>query len=153
MPWVLETSESNKLNLYCSSSYGYTLNTGDAGNNRFKDKNGNNIAVLNDGEWHHFVVTFGSNIAKLYIDGIYRGTASTFRNPTTSSSKLIKLAGGYNNDHSYDWNGMINDFRVYDHCLSAKEVEEIAKGLVLHYKLDSISNPNLFTSLKSHNPT
>jgi hypothetical protein len=30
----------------------------------------------------------------------------------------------------------MNDFRIYDHALSTKEVEEIAKGLVLHYKLD-----------------
>ena len=31
---------------------------------------------------------------------------------------------------------------MYDHCLSEKEVEEIAKGLVLHYKLNE-GNPNL----------
>jgi hypothetical protein len=30
----------------------------------------------------------------------------------------------------------MNDVRIYDHALSTKEVEEIAKGLVLHYKLD-----------------
>ena len=33
-------------------------------------------------------------------------------------------------------NGFLNDVRIYDHCLSDKEVEEISKGLVLHYKLD-----------------
>ena len=31
----------------------------------------------------------------------------------------------------------MNDIRIYDHCLSPKEVKEIARGLILHYKLDN----------------
>jgi len=41
----------------------------------------------------------------------------------------------------------MNDVRVYSHALSAKEVEEIAKGLVLHYQLNDPyieSTTNLF---------
>lgn len=136
MPWVLESNANNKLNLYMSSIY--TLNTGDGNNNPFQDDSNNSISVLTDGKWHHHVVTFGNSIAKLYIDGIYHGKAKTFRNPTTTN-KNFRIAGGYNNGtHTYDFNGLINDLRVYDHCLSVKEVEEISKGLILHYKLDDI---------------
>ena len=153
MVWVLECNVSNYLNIYTSSIY--TLNTGDSNNNPFK-YNGSNVNVIIDGLWHHFAVTFGNNEAKLYIDGEYRGTALTFRSPATTN-KPIKLAGGYNNAHSYDWNGMINDFRVYDNCLSAKEVRDLSQALILHYPLDKnnitfseIGNENLFigTTLK-----
>ena len=38
----------------------------------------------------------------------------------------------------------MNDFRIYNHCLSNKEIEEIAKGLILHYKLDNIIDNNIY---------
>ena len=58
-----------------------------------------------------------------------------FKDPTCTNS-ILKLAGDYNGGHSYDWEGMLNDFRVYDHCLSPVEIKEIARGLILHYKFD-----------------
>ena len=138
MIWVLESTSSVHLNLYYAGNAKIIcLNTGDSANNPFKTTNGNNITTLVDNVWHHWVVTFGNNIAKLYIDGIYAGTAKTFKNPTTTSSKKIKLGGGYDNGHSYDWNGQLNDFRVYDHCLSPKEVKLLAQGLVCHYPLNN----------------
>ena len=144
MSWVLTATSYTSLNLY-ESSY-YSLNIGDGNNNKFKDSNGGDIACLHDGVWHHFAVTFGSSIAKLYIDGVYRGTAPTFRSPATTSAKTIKIAGGFTGGHQYDWNGGINDFRVYDHCLSPKEVKDISKGLVLHYPLNGYfgNGENLF---------
>ena len=125
MPWVLESDASNILNLY-ESTY-YALNTGDGNTNLFKTDSNASISVLRDNVWHHFAVTFGDGVAKLYIDGLYKGKAITFRNPTTTN-KPIKIGGGYKNAHSYDWNGGIADFRVYDHCLMESDIQRIYNG-------------------------
>ena len=125
MPWVLESNASNILCLY-ESTY-YTLNTGDGNANLFKTDSNASISVLRDNVWHHFAVTFGDGVAKLYIDGLYKGKAITFRNPTTTN-KPIKIGGGYQNAHSYDWNGGIADFRVYDHCLMDSDIQRIYNG-------------------------
>jgi len=135
MQWVLESSVSDRLNLYESNIY--TLNTGDGNNNPFQTDAGANINCLHDGEWHHFVVTWDDSTCKLYIDGIYKGKAKTYRSPASgNSTRALKIAGGYGNAHSYDWNGAINDFRLYDHCLSPMEVKKLSQGLVLHYPLN-----------------
>jgi hypothetical protein len=38
----------------------------------------------------------------------------------------------------------MNDIRIYDEALSAKEIKEISKGLIAHYKFDGPkANKNL----------
>ena len=133
MMWVLESDASEILNLF---DYGeYYLNTGDSANNPYLTDAGSKITCLHDGEWHHFVVTFNGTQSLLYIDGEYKGKAKTYRNPTTTN-KNLKIGGGYRNAHSYDWSGALNDFRLYDHCLSPMEVKQLSQGLILHYPLN-----------------
>ena len=155
MSWTLVSSVSDRMNLWESNIY--TLNTGDSNNNPFQDSSGNTIAVLHDGNWHHFVITFGSSVAKLYIDGVYRGTAKTFKSPATTSANTVRLAGGYGNGHTYDWNGGLCDFRIYNHCLSESEVRKVSQGLILHYPLDrrGLGQENLLidTDYKKANPS
>ena len=136
MAWLIVATSSDKLNLYENGLY--SLNTGDGTNNPFQDSLGNTINVLHDDRWHHFAIIFNSNETKLYIDGLYKGNVKTFKDPTTTNEKIVRIGGGYNNTHTYDWNGMLNDFRIYDHALSSMEVKQISQGLVLHYPLNNI---------------
>ena len=133
MAWVLGSNDSALLNFWAYNDT-YYLNAGDAYNNPFKDNSNTNVVSFIDGTWHHFAVIFNSTETKLYIDGEYAGKAVTFRNPTTTNG-ILKIGGGYRDEHSHDWYGVLNDFRLYDCALSIKEIKEIAKGLVLHYSL------------------
>lgn len=91
--------------------------------------------------WMHICMTFGTNSFKLYINGTLNQTISYTDNTDYAQSNnrfvLGKMAYGYTQTGSYfPFNGQINDVRVYNHCLSDKEVQEIAKGLAIHIKLD-----------------
>lgn len=128
MSWVLESDASAILNFFESNIY--TLNVGDSNNNPFKTSANANINVLHDGKWHHFAVVFDANSVLLYIDGEYKGKATTYRSPA-STNKILKLAGDFQRAHSYDWNGSLSDFRVYDDTLTAQDVRELYFGKIL----------------------
>lgn len=99
---------------------------------------------LTIGQWTHVACTYGNGEWATYLDGNLSNSGTTTIVPNFSGITSIKIGGlaaAYKTDCS------LNDFRIYDHCLSAAEVHEIAQGLVLHYKLDGgiFGNSNLYT--------
>lgn len=90
--------------------------------------------------WNHIVCTYNNGEIKIYLNGILNKTYTTTIVPVLNSSQHLGVGAASNGAEKLT--GYLNDVRIYDHCLSQKEVEEIAKGLVLHYKLDSIGNRN-----------
>ena len=105
----------------------------------------NDIISKMDNKWVHIALVKmeEDNDVLLYIDGelqTVRGSTNYWSH--TTDTLLIGRRSGGGNMTFY-----MNDFRAYDHCLSAAEVREISQGLVLHYKLDSFGggygNPNL----------
>jgi hypothetical protein len=46
--------------------------------------------------------------------------------------------------------GYMNDFRIYDHCLSPREVKLLAQGLVAHYPLKAPFLPNLLQGAEQY---
>lgn len=82
------------------------------------------------------------------VNATFSGTVPEF----TQSLGLGLGCFYYSSGKIYPYYGSLNDFRIYDHCLSPFEIKEIAQGLILHYKLDDPreeETTNLLTAAQS----
>lgn len=84
--------------------------------------------------WYYIVGTYSSGKLHLYVDGDQVSEYSTALQ--LNSSVITKATLGRANSTVYQSNCLMNDFRIYDHALSDREVKELSKGLVAHWKLD-----------------
>lgn len=78
-------------------------------------------------QWVHFCFTSDGTTFTRYMNGVKIGSCPWTGEATFSGNFLLA-----NNHLCYK-----QDVRIYDHCLSAKEVKEISKGLVCHFPLKS----------------
>lgn len=108
------------------------------------------------GTWYHVAATYDGTTATIYLNGVElkHGTVTTAC-PTGRLNMNIngRSTNAANTGTTGNITGSFNDFRLYDHCLSAAEIKEISQGLVLHYKLDSPyieSTTNLLTTAASY---
>ena len=95
--------------------------------------------------WYHFVCTYTSGKICLYQNGNLVSSYNTSIIPKFSATQYFNI--GKMRENTYQTNSSINDFRLYDHCLSPMEVKELSKGLVLHYPLNrgGFGNENLLS--------
>lgn len=81
------------------------------------------------GKWHHFIIKVinGENSVKVqvFVDG-------ALTNEYNESGRNFTLRPG---SVSISGTALMNDFRLYDHPLSLKEIDEVCRGLMLHYPL------------------
>lgn len=140
-----------------SNFFAFELNSGSVTNNTLRfDWNGvdlgygGNLAVNG---WTHIACTYDGQKVLKYINGVLTQTINGIL-ATIDAVQKFRL-GRDNRTGSTAFLGKINDFRVYDHCLSPKEVKEISKGLVLHYALKNgstgLGNPNLVKNTNTPN--
>lgn len=99
------------------------------------DKNFNSTSYVTASAWTHICLTYDGSKVQIYRNGIlstdvYNGTLAA-KNKTSGAFYL----GRDNRTGTTALNGRLNDFRIYDHCLSEKEVKKISQGLVLHCQL------------------
>ena len=128
-----------------SSDYRISCNTGTGSSRTYCTYYGT-TNIKNS--WHHLALTYSRSALKLqlWVDGKVEYTLSNYTNATNvMSGDYIMLFDWSTTHNAIDYRPAcrMNDVRIYNHCLSAKEISEIAKGLVVHYRLEGNEMPNL----------
>lgn len=88
-------------------------------------------------DWVHCCLTYQSsdNIMTIYINGIKCSTRQLKSlNSLSSATALI----GKRNNETYLLEGYLNDFRLYDECLSPKQVKYISQAMICHYPMGNV---------------
>lgn len=101
------------------------------------------IQELSLNTWYHICCAVNDSNVMVYINGtlikIFPLIEINFRSSRESYFTIGKMAYGHYSTASYfPFDGYVQDVRVYDTCLSPRQVKEISKGLVCHYPLGEI---------------
>lgn len=94
--------------------------------------------------WTHAVITRDTSNICLYINGTLQQTiASTDFTCTTTTASIGMSSTSGTTPSGNAMVGQLNDYRIYDHVLSKKEVKELSKGLTMHMPMDWGGNNNI----------
>ena len=119
-----------------TSDYRISCNTGNGSSRTFNTYYGKtNIKNA----WHHLCLTYNkvTKVLRLFVNGIEEYTLTNYTNASKSDYILLFDWSTTFTSNSYRPACKLNDVRIYDHCLSQKEIKELSKGLCLHYKLSN----------------
>lgn len=89
--------------------------------------------AVNDGQWHHAVITATGNVTTLYVDGTAAGTVNlgvetymwesdTIIGSGKADSNLPGSPAGRPNPVEFGFKGLLDEFAVYDRALTAAQV-------------------------------
>lgn len=109
------------------------------------------VGVVNDGKWHHLLVTVdttGDGKARAYIDGILGSTAATGITSIMSTARPVWL--GDRETSPFPLQGTIDDARIYNRALSAAEVVELYKMGGGKINKTDLVKPDLRSGLVGH---
>ena len=122
-------------------------------------------ADVADGNWHHVAVTVDSFGNNLYIDGAQIAATNINYGAGNSASSTFFLSDvgnvdsifigvtGESGGYAYDFNGLIDDVRVYDRALTPTDVTELYAMANVAPLLDNTQNLALDTIQKDESPT
>lgn len=136
------------LRYISDTDYRMSINTGVNDSDRTYQTYYGTTNIYN--QWHHLCVTYerATQRYRLYVDG-KKETIEGYGDYITYGDNaqprpfcLFAWSTDHLNYGSYRPLCELNDVRLYDHCLSIKEIKEISKGLVAHYQLKGMGSTN-----------
>ncbi len=110
--------------------------------------------ALVSNQWYHGAIVKNGTTYTVYLNGSVDGTTSFIHNPAGITNGAIgKLNREAYDTTDYPFDGLIDDFRIYNRALSAVEIQAIHdnenKGLIRHWRLDETTGTTAFDSSQS----
>ena len=78
---------------------------------------------VNDGKWHHIAGVFDGTQLYLYIDGVLEAAKAAAKSIDISDYNLF--IGENAQEPGREWNGLIEDVRIYNYALSQAEIVSV----------------------------
>ena len=132
-------SDGHDMHITINSVLGLTLAEAADLNGRIYSAEG-----LSYDSWNHITIVLEDTAISLYINGVARNrTIDIWKKAKWSAPLKVGTRGSGTPEY---YKGLISDVRIYDHCLSDKEIYDLSKALVLKYDFDDVEEPtvNLF---------
>ena len=117
------------------------------------------------GQWYHVVGVFdgSSNTARLYLNGVEKASATTSYSTLASSLLGLGIGGTFGTPQGPErqFEGAIDDVRIYNRVLSSLEVSQlfqldrpvITDGLLSHYAFEESTDAVLIDTVSGYNGT
>lgn len=127
---------SEACQYYMSIIDGKTFNLGINGSAFFAQYS----LTFSTGVWYHLAATFDGSNFKMYINGeiVRSGTCNNKYILCSNIGLGCRSTNSAGTASTGSSDKYCNDFRIYDHCLSPKEIKLISQALVLHYPMGTI---------------
>lgn len=79
---------------------------------------------LFDGSWHYVTATYDGNFQRIYVDALLMNS-NAITGTITSSSVTTVIGRDTTGASTYVFNGSLDDVRIYNRALSAKEITQL----------------------------
>jgi len=99
--------------------------------------------TVTDGEWHHVAGVYDGSMSKLYlyVDGTLGDSVDILASPSTNDHSVYIGCVSEGSDVGYCAKGLFDDVRIYDHALTAEEVEALKEKAIKKYYGARSANP------------
>jgi len=81
------------------------------------------ISGVNDGTWHHHLLTYNGSETRVYLDGIFRTNSSLVYIP--SGGTFLRIGPFTWTGSDYKFNGTLDEFRIYNRSMTATEIQQL----------------------------
>lgn len=151
--WQKNTDTGEQMAIGAFSDIGSSWGIGQSGSGRIRywsetTPNANGVALMNDGDWHHVVGTVSSSQdLNVYVDGVLDITSVAWQTATNTTWLY-----GSGRDGARRWNGLLNEFALFNKELNQSEIDNIYNSGVpfdLRNSSPALNMPNYYPNEES----